>query len=118
MVELSIVRIKDPGRKGPSIAHWNHREGSARIILFQHPHDSYILAHVGKVILRRGPIEVCSTINHEGFAMLLKHLLLKNRDDGGLTAAVVSWSRVAAEDANSRIGRQLRIDVADGCQKV
>ena len=50
--------------------------------------------------------------------MLLKHLLLQNGDGGGLTATVVSWSRVTPEDANSRIGRQLRIDVADGCEKV
>src|SRR4030081_2605401 len=50
--------------------------------------------------------------------MLLKHLLLQNRDGGGFTATVVSWSRVTPEDANSRIGRQLRINVADGREKV
>src|SRR5215468_8681759 len=115
MVELSIVRIKDPGRKGPSIAHWNHREGSARIILFQHAHDSDVLAHVGKVVLGRGSIEVSGAINHQCFSMPLKHLLLQNGDGRGLTATVVPWSGITAKDADSRISGQLRIDVADGC---
>ena len=50
--------------------------------------------------------------------MLLERLLLQNRDSGDLTASVVSRSGVAPKDANSRIGRQLRIDVADGCEKI
>src|SRR5262249_15352118 len=50
--------------------------------------------------------------------MLLKHLLLQNGDGGGLTATVVSWSGITAKHANLCIGRQLRIDVADGCEKL
>src|SRR5207248_11146943 len=52
------------------------------------------------------------------FTVLLKHLLLQNGDGGGLTATVVSWSGVTPEDTNSRIGRQPRIDIANGCEKV
>src|SRR5215471_17646498 len=50
--------------------------------------------------------------------MPLKHLLLHNGDGGGLTAAVVARSRITAEDANTSIGGQARIDIADGCEKV
>jgi hypothetical protein len=61
---------------------------------------------------------VPGAINKQGFTLLLKHLLLKNGDGGGLTASVVSWAGVTPEDANSGIGRQPRIDVADGCEKL
>src|SRR5580704_11162829 len=50
--------------------------------------------------------------------MLQEHLLLQNGHGGGLTATVVSWSGVSPEDANSRVGRQLRIDVTDSREKV
>jgi hypothetical protein len=50
--------------------------------------------------------------------MLLKHLFLENGNGGGFTATVVSRSGVTPENANSRTGRQLRIDVADGCKKL
>jgi len=50
---------------------------------------------------------VHGAINNQGFTMLLKHLLLQNGDGCGLTTTVVSRSGVTAEDANSRIGRQL-----------
>src|SRR5258708_40350768 len=71
-----------------------------------------------KVIRWHRPIEVPGAINHQGLPMLLKHLLLQNGDGGGLTATVVSWSGITPKDANSRIGRQPRIDVADGCEKL
>src|SRR5262245_5569596 len=50
--------------------------------------------------------------------MLLKYLLLENGEGGNLAATVVSRSGIAAEDANARIGGQLRIDVTDGGEKV
>src|ERR1700734_2802257 len=50
--------------------------------------------------------------------MLLKYLILQNGDGGGLTATFVSWSGITSEDANSHIGRQPRINVADGCKKL
>ncbi len=107
-----------PGRNFWSAAHWNHRESSAGIIPFQHSRDSDVLAHAGNVIPRHISIEVRGAINNQGFTMLLKHLLLQNGDGGGLTATVVSRSGVTTEDANSRIGRQPRIDIADGREKL
>src|SRR5262249_33161156 len=99
-------------------AQWNHRQSSTGGIAFQHPHDSDVLAHAGKVISWHRPIEVPFAINHQGLPMLLQHLLLQNGDGGGLTATVVSWSGITPKDANSRIGRQPRIYVADGCEKL
>src|SRR5262249_55503481 len=99
-------------------AQWNHRQSSTGVIAFQHPHDSDVLAHVRKVILWHRPIEVRGAINHQGLPMLLKHLLLQNGDDGGLTATVVSWSRITPKPANQRIGRQPRIDDADVCENL
>jgi hypothetical protein len=108
----------NPGGKIESAAHWNHDKSSTRIVDVQHPRDSDVLAHAGEVIPGHGPIEVRGAINNQGFTMLLKHLLLQNGDGGGLTATVVSWSGITPKDANSRIGRQPRINVADGCEKL
>src|SRR3984957_11053166 len=99
-------------------AQWNHRQSSTGVIALQHPHESDVLAHAGKVIRWHRPIEVPGAINHQGLPMLLKHLLLQDGDGSGLTATVVSWSGITPKDANSRIGRQPRIDVADGCEKL
>src|SRR5262249_18122298 len=58
------------------------------------------------------------SINNQGLTVLLKHLFLQNGEGGRLPGAIVSRSRVAAEDADSGVDRQPRIDVAHGRQKV
>src|SRR4051794_7830636 len=105
-IELRIVDGIIPGT-----AHWNDRESSAGKILFEHRHHR--IAVSGRLILGHGGVEVSGTINDEGFTMLLKRLFLENGDGGGDTVPVV----FTPENANPRIGRQLQIDFADGCEK-
>jgi len=99
-------------------ANWNHHEGSTGRVDFQHPRYSNVVPHARKVWPGKAPIEVRGSINNQCLSMLLKHLLLQNGDRRRLTATVVSGTGVSPEDAKARIGRQLRIDVADGGEKV
>jgi hypothetical protein len=85
---------------------------------FQFRRDPDVAAHAGQIIGRHIPIEVRGAIHKQRLAALLEHLLFHNGDRRNLTTAVVSRSGIATEDANARIGRQLRIDVAHGCKEV
>ena len=79
-----------PGGRPRSAAYWNHHESSAGITDFQSPRDSDI-AHDGMEIpaIARGPIEVPGAINNQRLAVLLKHLLFRNGDSGGVATTVV-----------------------------
>src|SRR5205809_5174567 len=99
-------------------AQWNHCQSPTWITTFQHPHDSSVLAHVRKIIRWHLPIEVRSAINQQGLPVFLKYLLFQNGNSGGFTTAVVSWSGITPKNTNLRTGRQLRIDVADCCEKL
>ena len=75
-------------RNVESAAHWNHHESSTGIIDIQHPRDSDVFAHAGKVIPRQRPVEVRGATNDQGFTALLKHLFLKHGDGRGFTATL------------------------------
>src|SRR5258708_2716476 len=47
-------------------AYWNHHDGSTVKIKFQFPRHSDVVAHSGKGIPGKGPIEVHGTINNQG----------------------------------------------------
>src|SRR5215831_18596501 len=115
--ELAIVRIARADTRWWRIeltTDRNHREDSAWVCCFERSRQF----RAGTKARGRGPVEVSGTVDHQGLAALRKDLLLNNCEGGGFAVALVCWTGVAPEDANSRIGRQLRIDVANGGEEV
>src|SRR3977135_4397453 len=109
MFKLLILRVR------PSKC--DHDKGSTRIVDVQRFSDA--APHGRKKIDGAfGPKEVSRSVDEQGLAMLLKHLLLQNGDGRRVASKIVPAPRVTSENANSRSGGQLRIDVPDGCKKV
>src|SRR5689334_2970100 len=116
-LELTIVGLPHADSRWRRIeftTDGNHREDSTGVCLFEHSRQirTRTEARGG------GPVEMSRAVDHQGLAVLRQNLLLEHGSGGRFAVALVCWSGVAPEHPNSRVGRQFRVDVANGREKV